>query len=36
MLRKYGCDMAQGYFYARPMPLEDFSQWMQEQLRENS
>ena len=28
-LREFGCDIAQGYFYAKPMPLEAFSSWMQ-------
>jgi diguanylate cyclase (GGDEF)-like protein len=27
-LRDFGCDIAQGYFYARPMPLEAFAAWM--------
>jgi diguanylate cyclase (GGDEF)-like protein len=26
-LRAMGCDVAQGYFYARPMPPEQFDQW---------
>ena len=27
-LRDFGCDTAQGYFYAKPMPLEAFAAWM--------
>ena len=27
LLRSYGCDMAQGYFLARPMPGKDFLAW---------
>jgi diguanylate cyclase (GGDEF)-like protein len=27
-LREFGCDIAQGFFYARPMPLEAFAAWM--------
>ncbi len=27
LLRGYGCDMAQGYFLARPMPGKDFLTW---------
>jgi EAL domain-containing protein (putative c-di-GMP-specific phosphodiesterase class I) len=27
-LREFGCDIAQGYFYAKPMPLQDFETWM--------
>ena len=27
-LRKLGCDMAQGFFIARPMERDDFERWM--------
>ncbi|WP_239164899.1 bifunctional diguanylate cyclase/phosphodiesterase [Actinoplanes palleronii] len=27
-LRELGCDVAQGYHFARPMPAEDFDQWL--------
>jgi EAL domain-containing protein (putative c-di-GMP-specific phosphodiesterase class I)/FixJ family two-component response regulator len=27
-LRQQGCDVAQGYFIARPMPAENFAAWM--------
>jgi EAL domain-containing protein (putative c-di-GMP-specific phosphodiesterase class I) len=27
-LREFGCDIAQGYFYAKPMPLDAFTAWM--------
>lgn len=27
-LRKAGCDLAQGYFIARPMPFPDFVEWL--------
>lgn len=27
-LAAFGCDMAQGYFIARPMPAEDFPRWV--------
>lgn len=27
LLRKVGCQVAQGYFFARPMPAEDFPTW---------
>jgi EAL domain-containing protein (putative c-di-GMP-specific phosphodiesterase class I) len=27
-LKEMGCDKGQGYFIARPMPPEDFSQWL--------
>ncbi|MGP4844853.1 EAL domain-containing protein [Marinobacter sp. 1Y8] len=29
-LKQAGCDLAQGYHYARPMPLEQFDQWLAE------
>ena len=25
LLKKMGCDIVQGFFYAKPMPEEDFS-----------
>lgn len=28
MLRHWGCDHAQGYFVAKPMPAEDFPAWL--------
>ncbi|MBH87145.1 MAG: hypothetical protein CL604_16555 [Alteromonadaceae bacterium] len=27
-LKQAGCDLVQGYHYARPMPLEQFDQWL--------
>ena len=27
-LRRAGCDMAQGFFFARPMPLDRLSPWL--------
>mgnify|MGYP002653768023 CR=1 FL=1 len=27
LLRERGCDLAQGYFIARPMPVADFADW---------
>jgi EAL domain-containing protein (putative c-di-GMP-specific phosphodiesterase class I) len=27
-LRRFGCDVAQGYWYAKPMPLDSFSEWL--------
>jgi diguanylate cyclase (GGDEF)-like protein len=32
-LRDFGCDIAQGYFHAKPMPLQDFVAWMQGKTR---
>jgi len=28
-LREFGCDISQGYYHAKPMPLQDFAIWMQ-------
>jgi EAL domain-containing protein (putative c-di-GMP-specific phosphodiesterase class I) len=27
IVRKLGCDLAQGYFIAKPMPAEEFRSW---------
>jgi diguanylate cyclase len=32
-LRNAGCDMAQGYLFARPMPLSDLQPWLTEAAR---
>ena len=32
-LRDFGCDVAQGYFYAKPMPLDAFATWMKDRPR---
>lgn len=32
-LRGFGCDVAQGYFYAKPMPLESFEIWLKDKPR---
>jgi EAL domain-containing protein (putative c-di-GMP-specific phosphodiesterase class I) len=32
-LRNMGCDIAQGYLYARPMPLADFETWLEGRVR---
>ena len=28
MLLQMGCQLAQGYYFARPMPVDEFVQWM--------
>jgi diguanylate cyclase (GGDEF)-like protein len=32
-LRDFGCDIAQGYLYARPMPLEKLEAWLEGKAR---
>jgi EAL domain-containing protein (putative c-di-GMP-specific phosphodiesterase class I) len=29
-LRAYGCNFAQGYFVARPMPIDRFESWLKQ------
>jgi sensor c-di-GMP phosphodiesterase-like protein len=28
LLRRYGCDLAQGYFISRPLAAADFEAWL--------
>ncbi len=32
-LRRMGCDVVQGYFYARPMPCGDLEKWLADKVR---
>ncbi|MCJ7688542.1 MAG: EAL domain-containing protein [Clostridiaceae bacterium] len=32
-LRKVGCDLAQGYYYAKPMPMLDFDDLLEKEIR---
>jgi len=27
-LRSFGCDIGQGYYYAKPMPYEEYLTWL--------
>jgi diguanylate cyclase (GGDEF)-like protein len=36
LLREMGCDYMQGYYLARPMPLEDLIQWMAEKNQQQN
>ena len=29
MLKEAGCDQAQGYYYARPMPVKEFLEYLE-------
>jgi len=28
MLKRFGCDIGQGYFFSRPMPIEELEKWL--------
>ena len=30
-LRRHGCDYVQGYYYSKPLPMEDFAKMLNEQ-----
>lgn len=30
MLKSFGCEIGQGYFYSKPLPLEAYKQWLQQ------
>ncbi|NQZ21933.1 MAG: EAL domain-containing protein [Colwellia sp.] len=30
-LRSFGCDIGQGYYYAKPMPIESYLKWLEKQ-----
>jgi len=30
MLSEFGCDLAQGYFFSRPLPVSEFESWLQD------
>ncbi len=34
LLKSYGCDTAQGYLYSKPLPAQDFIQWVHQYLME--
>lgn len=31
-LQSYGCEVGQGYFFSRPLPFDDYMQWLEENL----
>jgi EAL domain-containing protein (putative c-di-GMP-specific phosphodiesterase class I) len=33
LFRDFRCDIAQGFFYAKPMPLEPFNAWLEGKTR---
>jgi EAL domain-containing protein (putative c-di-GMP-specific phosphodiesterase class I) len=35
LMRDMGCRRAQGYFFAKPMPLEDAQKFLEENLTES-
>ena len=30
VLEEYGCDLVQGFYVAKPLPIDDFDRWMKE------
>jgi len=30
MLRELGCDVGQGYYFSKPLPLEEFENWVRD------
>ena len=36
LLRKFGCDIGQGYFYAKPMAFDDYLHWLTEEVNGRS
>ena len=36
MLRGFGCDSAQGHFFAMPLPVADFDRWIREQRKQTT
>ena len=32
-LQKVNCDLIQGYFYSKPLPIPEFEKWTQNQLK---
>lgn len=35
-LNQHNCDFAQGYFFSRPAPAKDFSDWVENNIKNNS
>ena len=36
ILKQSGCDLAQGYFFGKPMPVDRFEEFMAEKAREHA
>ena len=36
LLRQFGCDIGQGYFYAKPMAFDDYLEWLTEEVNGRS
>ncbi len=32
ILREFGCDIGQGFYYAKPMPIDQYLAWLEKEV----